>query len=202
MLERPITSRIALSATAFTVPSGVWMLNRKFAEPVRLDLPEHREIDVDDVLVAGEHQAFFRHVARGRAAADVVDDAHADIDLDQRAMLARCARSRSDKAGDSSGPAARRARYFPKRSTAPSSWESTRKKPEKNQSATAAIPSRMKPRPPILPPGRTIFQLVLAAAQQVFEVGRASTAARLRSRAPRAFRTRTPGPTALIAPRH
>ena len=28
MLERPTTSRIALSATAFTVPSGFWMLNR------------------------------------------------------------------------------------------------------------------------------------------------------------------------------
>src|SRR5262252_2763652 len=29
MLERPITSRIALSATAFTVPSGACTLNRK-----------------------------------------------------------------------------------------------------------------------------------------------------------------------------
>ena len=33
MLERPITSRIALSATAFTVPSGFWMLNRKSPTP-------------------------------------------------------------------------------------------------------------------------------------------------------------------------
>ena len=28
MSVRPITSRMALSATAFTVPSGFWMLNR------------------------------------------------------------------------------------------------------------------------------------------------------------------------------
>ncbi len=32
--ERPITSRIALSATAFTVPAGVWMLNRNSPTPV------------------------------------------------------------------------------------------------------------------------------------------------------------------------
>ena len=36
MLERPITSRIALSATAFTVPSGAWMLNRKSPNPFGL----------------------------------------------------------------------------------------------------------------------------------------------------------------------
>ena len=33
MLERPTTSRIALSATALTVPSGFWMLNRKSPTP-------------------------------------------------------------------------------------------------------------------------------------------------------------------------
>ena len=32
--ERPITSRMALSATAFTVPSGFWMLNRYWPTPV------------------------------------------------------------------------------------------------------------------------------------------------------------------------
>ena len=45
-----------------------------------LDHPEHREIDVDDVLVAGEHQALFRHVADGGAAAQILDQPHADID--------------------------------------------------------------------------------------------------------------------------
>ena len=36
MSERPISSRMALSATAFTVPSGFWMLNRYSPKPVGL----------------------------------------------------------------------------------------------------------------------------------------------------------------------
>ena len=48
------------------------------------DMPEHAEIDVDDVLVAGEHQALGRHVPRGGAArrglARVGRAAIADID--------------------------------------------------------------------------------------------------------------------------
>jgi hypothetical protein len=51
------------------------------AHPVRLDLPQHREVDVDDVLVAGEHQALFRNVADRGAAAQVLHHAHADVDL-------------------------------------------------------------------------------------------------------------------------
>ena len=50
-------------------------------------LPQHREIDVDDILVAGQHQAFFRHVAHRGAAAGIVDDAHADVDLATRSAL-------------------------------------------------------------------------------------------------------------------
>ncbi len=48
---------------------------------LRLDLPQHRKVDVDDVLVAGEHQALLRHVADGGAAAQVLHHAHADVDL-------------------------------------------------------------------------------------------------------------------------
>src|SRR6266852_9407182 len=51
-----------------------------FADPARLDQPEHRELDVDDVLVPGEHQALFGNLAHGRAAADVLDEPHADVD--------------------------------------------------------------------------------------------------------------------------
>jgi hypothetical protein len=47
---------------------------------VGLDHPEHREVDVDDVLVAGEHQALFRYVARCAAAPQVLDQPHTDID--------------------------------------------------------------------------------------------------------------------------
>ena len=57
----PTTSRMALSATSFTVPSGFWMLNRIVRRV--LDPPEHDEVDIDDVLVAGQHQAFLGHVA-------------------------------------------------------------------------------------------------------------------------------------------
>ena len=55
------------------------MLNRKSARVA--DPPEHDEIDIDDVLVAGEHQALFGHVAdRARGVADVGRAAHADLD--------------------------------------------------------------------------------------------------------------------------
>src|SRR5262249_18351849 len=40
------------------------------------------EINVHDILVAGEHQALFRHIARGRTATpNVIDHSHADVDL-------------------------------------------------------------------------------------------------------------------------
>jgi hypothetical protein len=52
MLERPITSRIALSATAFTVPSGFWMLKRKLphgaAAPRRIVDQRHADRDGGD----------------------------------------------------------------------------------------------------------------------------------------------------------
>ena len=51
---------------------GILDVEQIIADAVRLDLPQHREIDIDDVLVAGQHQAFFRHVAYGGAAAHVV----------------------------------------------------------------------------------------------------------------------------------
>src|SRR5258707_2543494 len=46
-----------------------------------------------------------------------------------------------------------------------------------------------------------LLQPVLSAAQKVFEIGR-PWPDRLRSRAPRPFRTRAPGTSALILPRH
>src|SRR4029077_17905296 len=68
---------------------GILDVEEVFANAVRLDPPQHGEIDVDDVLVAGEHQAFFRHVAHGGAAAEIVDDAHADVDLADLQRLRR-----------------------------------------------------------------------------------------------------------------
>jgi hypothetical protein len=51
------------------------------AYPVRLDLPQNGEVDIDDIFVAGEHQALFRHAADRGAAAQVRRHSHADIDL-------------------------------------------------------------------------------------------------------------------------
>src|SRR5215469_13930688 len=44
-----------------------------------LDYPEDREVDVDDVLITGKHQSFFRHLAAsnpagGRALRGAVSD--------------------------------------------------------------------------------------------------------------------------------
>ena len=79
MFDWPTTSRMALSATSFTVLSGFWMLNRYLLGV--LDAPEDDEIDVDDVLVAGQHQALFAHVAdRARRRRDDAGRAHADLD--------------------------------------------------------------------------------------------------------------------------
>ena len=42
--------------------------------------PENREIDIDDIFVTRQHQAFFRHIARHTGGAAVRAGAHADID--------------------------------------------------------------------------------------------------------------------------
>jgi hypothetical protein len=68
---------------------GLLDVEQIIAHAVRLDLPQHGEIDVDDVFVAGEHKALFRHVARGAAAAEILDDAHADVDLVDAQRLGR-----------------------------------------------------------------------------------------------------------------
>jgi hypothetical protein len=52
---------------------------------VRPDLPQHREIDIDDVLVASEHQGFFQHVVLGAAAAQI----ETDVDLVDAQRLRR-----------------------------------------------------------------------------------------------------------------
>ena len=60
-------------------------VKKVIADVVRLDLPKHREIDVDDVLVAGQHQGFLRHVAHGAAAAQI----ETDVDLVDAQRLRR-----------------------------------------------------------------------------------------------------------------
>ena len=60
---------MALSATALTGAFRALDVEQIVADMVRLDPPQHRELDIDDVLVARQHQAFFRQIARPRAAA-------------------------------------------------------------------------------------------------------------------------------------
>ena len=92
-----------------------------------LDAPEHDEVDIDDVLVAGQHQAFLGHVAHaaGKAARGHAR-AHADLDdvlprhLRQAHLL--------DRIGQAEVQARRLLRVgLPKRMTTPSSSALTRK---------------------------------------------------------------------------
>jgi hypothetical protein len=64
---------------------GLQYVEEEIADTVRLDLPQHREIDVDDVLVAGKHQGFFRYVAQAAAEARI----EADVDLVDAQRLRR-----------------------------------------------------------------------------------------------------------------
>ena len=59
---RPTTSRMMLSATALTVSRAGQNVEHVVLGLRRIDLPVHPEMDVDDVLVAGEHLALLRHV--------------------------------------------------------------------------------------------------------------------------------------------
>src|SRR5207302_1254953 len=47
---------------------GVLDIEEKIADAAGLDPPQHREIDVDGVVVAGQHHAVFRRVPHGAAA--------------------------------------------------------------------------------------------------------------------------------------
>ena len=92
--------------------------------------------------------------------------------------------------------------YLPNRITRPSSSGSTRKKPEKPHSATAASAISSDAAAAEIAARQHGAQLVLAAAQQFLEIGR-RRARRRGTRAPRPLGTRTPGTAAaLIAPRH
>ena len=181
---------------------GILDVEQIFADAVRLDPPQHREIDVDDVLVAGEHQALLRHVAHRGAAAQIVDDAHADVDLVDAQRLRR--QRGLDRIGQVIVQAGLRPRGRTCRSAAPRRARRarrgrSRRRPtarsraehDQREAAAAEIAARQH-----------AAQLVLAAPQQLLEVGR-RRAGRLRPRAPRALAAaRSPGPAALIAPWH
>jgi len=63
MFDCPTMSRMALSATSLTVILGVHDVEEVMLGI--LDAPKHNAMDVDDVLIAGQHQAFQGHVDYG-----------------------------------------------------------------------------------------------------------------------------------------
>ena len=62
------------------MPSGLLDIEQVIPGAVGFHQPKHREVDIDDVLVAGEHQALLGHIAHRRAATQILDEPHADID--------------------------------------------------------------------------------------------------------------------------
>ena len=178
------------------------MLNRIFADACRLHFPQHREVDVDDILVAGEHQALLRYVADGCAAApDIVDHPHADIDLVHAQRLRRehgldriwqmVVQARLDLAYclAEAQHNAQFVRLDPEK--AGKSPKRQHAKRDESEAASAEIAA-----------GQHAPQFVLAAAQDFLEIGRRRPR-RLRPGAPRALAAAAPRPSAaLIGPRH
>ena len=178
------------------------MLKRIFADAGRLHFPQNREVDVDDVLVAGEHQALLRYIAYGCAVApDIVHDSHADIDL------VHAQRLRSERRLDRIWQMVVQARLDLAYCLAEAQHNAQliRLDPEKagktpkrdhakhyeSETASAEIAARQH-----------APQFVLAATQDFLQIGRRRPG-RLRPGAPWALATAAPRPpTALIGPRH
>src|SRR5262249_4594203 len=165
-----------------------------------LDDPQHREIDVDDVLVAGEHQALFRNVARGGAAPRILDQAHADVDP----AIAR--NFRRQRLLDRIGQMIIEAWLRELRELAEAQHHSllvglhaveAGEHPEcdrgDNQEHAAPAAERAA--------WQDALQAILAAADQLFEIGR-GRAARLRTGTPGAAGPAAPRSAALVLPRH
>ena len=157
---------------------GILDVEQIVADRARPDFPQHREIHVDDVLVAGQHQAFLRHFAHRGAAADVFDRAHADIDL------VDAQRRRGERGLDRIGQVIVQPRHHLARELAEPQHdaeligldpEEAGKAPEydyrqRDQRDAAAAEIA----------GQQAAQPVLALAQQFLEIGRLRPARRLR----------------------
>ena len=169
------------------------MLNKEFADACRLHFPQNREVDIDDILVAGEHQALLRYVAYGCAAApDIVHDSHADIDLVHAQRFGR--EHRFNGIWQMVVQAGLHLAYCLAEAQHHTEFvrldpEKARKTPERkhakhheSETASAEIAA-----------GQHAPQFVLAATEDFFEIWR-RRARRLRSRAPGALAARAPGP--------
>ena len=162
---------------------GVLDVEQEVADAVGLDAPQHGEVDVDDVLVAGQHQAFFRHVAHGAAAPRrIVDQGHADGDggdaqrlrqqhgLDRiRQMIVQAGLHGAHMLAEAQHHAELFGLHAEEAGQAPD-----RERAEQHQGDAHA--AEMSAR-------QQLLHLVLAAAQQVFKIRRAR-ADRLRTLSP------------------
>src|SRR5690242_16187911 len=152
-----------------------------------LDLPQRRKIDIDDVLIAGQHQRFLRHIAHGATTAQI----EADVDLVDAQRMRR--QHGLDRVGQVIiQPRRHFAHEFaetqhhaeligldPEESgEAPQHYS---RHCDQGKAAAAKIARHQSAQP------------VLAAAQKFFEIGR--------FRAPRLW-SRAPWAAALITPRH
>ena len=180
---------------------GILDVEEIIADAVGLDPPQHGEIDIDDVLVAGQHQAFFRHVAHGAAAPRrIVDQRHADRDggdaqrLRQQHGLDRIGQMivQAGLHGAHMLAEAQHDAEFFRLHAEKSGQSPDRQRADQHQRDAHAAE---------MAAGQKLLQPVLAAPQQVLKIGR-TWPDRLRTVAPRPFRTRAPRAPALILPRH
>ena len=152
---------------------------------IGLDLPQHRKVHVDDVFVAGEHQALFRHVANGRSAAQVLHHAHADVDLVDARHL------RSEDALDRIGqmviqPRLHLAHVFAEAQNDADFLAVDTEEPGEQPDRDRGKHDQPEPLAAEGAAGQHRAQPVLAAAQKFLEIGRRRTRRRL-SRAPGTF---------------
>src|SRR5262249_27846630 len=154
--------------------------------------PEYRKIDVDDVLVTGEHQALLRHVAHCGATTQILNKPHADIDAVDARDFRR--EHRFDGVWQVIIETGFRVAHVFAETQHHAELvridaEEARKSPDgdcgkrqQDEASAAEIPTR-----------QYVAQLVLAAPQDPFEIGQCRS---------RLLRPRSPGSAALIARRH
>src|ERR1043166_2274552 len=178
---------------------GIADVENVLAHAVRLDQPEHREVDVDDVLVAGEHQALFRHVAHCGAAPAVLDETHAHVDAVDAGDL------RDDDGLDRVRQVIIESRIGIPGVFAEAEHDAALVRLDLEETGDAPNHEHRKGYEHEAFAAKSAGQhgpvLVLAPPQQLLEIG-GRWSARFRAGAPRALGSRPPGSAALIAPRH
>src|SRR5262249_10936332 len=82
-LDVALADDLAHGALGHVLHRAFWILDIEQIVGSVLDLPEHHKVYVDDILVAGQHQAFLRHIAdRARSVPAIRSRgaAHANLD--------------------------------------------------------------------------------------------------------------------------